>query len=252
MTSDEEQPTYRFARALLRPPLMLVTRRDWRGQEHIPSSGGCVVVANHISHLDPLTFAHYLNDAGRVPRFLGKSSVFEAPVVGFVVRNAGQIPVYRETHDAAAAFRAAAEAVEQGQCVGIYPEATLTRDPGLWPMTGKTGAARVALTTGCPVIPIAQWGAHEVLAPYSKLPRLLPRKVMHVWAGPPVDLDDLRGAEQTTEVLREATRRIMADVTGLLEQIRGEPAPKERFDPRDHDLPRIGNPRKRKSPGGAA
>jgi 1-acyl-sn-glycerol-3-phosphate acyltransferase len=209
-----------------------------------------VVVTNHISHFDPLTFAHYVNDAGRAPRFLGKSSVFETPVVGWLVRNAGQIPVYRETHDAAGAFRAAVEAVRQGECVGIYPEATLTRDPGLWPMMGKTGAARVALTTGCPVIPAAQWGAHEVLAPYAKLPHLLPRKVMHVWAGPPVDLDDLRGREQTAEVLRTATGRIIGSVTAILERIRRETAPAERFDPRQHDLPRIGNPRKRRDPEG--
>lgn len=250
MTQDLEQPAYRFARALLRPPLMLVTRRDWRGQEHIPASGGCVVVTNHISHFDPLTFAHYVNDAGRAPRFLGKSSVFETPVVGWVVRNAGQIPVYRETHDAASAFGAAVDAVNKGECVGIYPEATLTRDPGLWPMMGKTGAARVALTTGCPVIPTAQWGAHEVLAPYAKLPHLFPRKVMHVWAGPPVDLDDLRGRELTAEVLRTATDRILGAVTAILERIRGETAPVQRFDPRQHDLPRIGNPRKRRPQGG--
>ena len=65
----------------------------------------------------------------------------------------------------------------------IYPEATITRDPGLWPMTGKTGAARVALVTGAPVIPIAQWGAQDVLAPYGKRLRLLPRKTMHLRPG---------------------------------------------------------------------
>ena len=68
--------------------------------------------------------------------------------------------------------------------MGIYPEGTITKDPDLWPMIGKTGAARVALETGCPVIPIAQWGPQEILAPYSKRLRLLPPKTVHVLAGP--------------------------------------------------------------------
>ena len=67
-------------------------------------------------------------------------------------------------------------AVRDGECVVVYPEGTLTRDPDLWPMTGKSGAARIALETGCPVIPVGQWGAHELLPPYSKKPDLFPRK----------------------------------------------------------------------------
>ena len=246
MTSDDEQFAYRFARGILRPTLRVLTKRDWRGQEHLPKSGGCVVATNHISHFDPFTFAHFMNDSGRAPRFLAKASVFDIPALGAIVRNAGQIPVYRETTDAAGAFRAAVEAIERGECVVVYPEATLTRDPDLWPMAGKTGAARIALATGCPVIPVAQWGPQAVLAPYSKVPKVLPRKVMHVWAGPPVDLDDLRGTEASAEVLREGANRITAAVTGLLAAIRGEPAPTEPFDMRRHDLPRTGNPNKRK------
>lgn len=249
MTTDVEQPAYRFARAIVRPTLLATTRRDWRGQEHLPRSGGCVVVTNHISHFDPFSFAHFVNDSGRCPRFLAKASVFDIPVFGAIVRNAGQIPVYRESTDATGAFRAAVAAVEQGECVVIYPEATLTRDPQLWPMAGKTGAARVALTTGCPVIPTAQWGANEVLAPYAKVPRLFPRKVMHVWAGPPVDLDDLRDRGQSAEVLREGTNRITAAVTALLSEIRGEPAPSQRYDMKDHDVPRTGNPSRRRKGG---
>ena len=64
------------------------------------------------------------------------------------------------------AFDAAVEAVEDGECVGVYPEGTITRDPDGWPMRGKTGAARIALATGCPVIPIGQWGAQELLPAY--------------------------------------------------------------------------------------
>jgi 1-acyl-sn-glycerol-3-phosphate acyltransferase len=224
---------YRLCVVLLRPPLMVLTKRDWRGGERVPAEGGFVVVTNHISYLDPITFAHFLYDNGRVPRFLAKAPLFTIPVVGWVVRNSGQIPVHRESRNAAAAFTDAVAAVEAGACVAIYPEGTITRDPDGWPMLGKTGAARVALTTGCPLIPVAQWGVHEILRPYGKpLPRFFPRRTMRVAAGPPVDLDDLRGRALTPDVLREATDRIMAAITALLGDLRGELPPAKRYDPK--------------------
>jgi 1-acyl-sn-glycerol-3-phosphate acyltransferase len=227
---------------LLRPPVLLLTRRDWRGAEHLPQHGGCVVVTNHVSEADPVPFAHFVYDNGRLPRFLGKAEVFKVPVLGKILHSAGQIPVYRKTTDAAKAFAAAVAAVQKGECVIVYPEGTLTRDPDLWPMVGKTGAARIALTTGCPVIPVAQWGPQEILAPYARKPRLFPRKLMRMYAGPAVDLSDLQDKALTPTVLREATGRIMAAVTALLEDIRGEQAPTARYDPRAHGVSDIGNP----------
>ncbi|GAA3295671.1 hypothetical protein GCM10020295_23410 [Streptomyces cinereospinus] len=148
------------------------------------------------------------------------------------MRGTGQIPVYRESTDALSAFRAAIDAVERGECVAFYPEGTITRDPDGWPMTGKTGAARVALKTKCPVIPVAQWGANELLPPYATKPRLLPRKTSRVLAGPPVDLSRFYGKDMTAEVLKEATEVIMAAITRQLEEIRGERAPETPYDPK--------------------
>jgi 1-acyl-sn-glycerol-3-phosphate acyltransferase len=235
---------YRGIVAVFRPMIRALTRRDWRGAEHLPRDRGFLACGNHVSHADPLAFGHFLVDHGCPPRFLAKDSVFRWPVAGRLIAAAGQIPVYRESTDAGKAFSAAVTAVEAGECVAVYPEATLTRDPGLWPMAGKTGAARIALMTGCPVVPIAQWGPQEVLAPYGKRLRLLPRRTMHVWAGPPVDLSAYIGRPLDADTLRGATDAIMAAITGLLEQIRGESAPAKRWDPRDHDLPRTGNPNK--------
>ncbi|HET7305864.1 MAG TPA: lysophospholipid acyltransferase family protein [Segeticoccus sp.] len=236
---------YRLCIGALRPLLMALTERDWRGGENLPESGGFVATVNHLSYVDPLTFAHFMLDQGRPTFFLAKDSIFRIPVVGRVIAAAGQIPVYRESGRAADAFRAAVAAVEQGKCVGILPEGTLTRDPGLWPMTGKTGAARVALSTRCPVIPVAQWGPERILPPYSYRLRLLPRRTSHVWAGPPVDLDDLYGKPLDGRTMREATDRIMAAITDLLEQIRGEQSPPVRFDPRTAGVASTGNPRRR-------
>lgn len=233
-------PAYRFAAGVIRPVLMRVTKRDWTGYEHFPRTGGFILCPNHISYADPLLFAHFAFDSGREPYFLAKEAVFRIPVAGKIVAKADQIPVYRESGQAAHAFRGAVAAIRAGKCVAIYPEGTITRDPDLWPMTGKTGAARVALETRCPVIPVAQWGAQEILAPYDKKVRLFPRKRIQMRAGPPVDLADLYGQPRTTPVLREATERIMAAITRELEVLRGEQAPAVRFDSRAAGLPRIG------------
>ncbi len=234
-----------FCVAVVEPLVVLLTKRRWSGGENIPASGGCVLVANHISHLDPLTFGHFVYAWGRIVRFLAKAEVFDVPFVGRIVRSAGQIPVQRLTSEASQSFTAAVEAVAAGRCVVVYPEGTLTRDPDLWPMTGKTGAARIALASGAPVIPVAQWGANHILAPYARRPRLLPRRTITMKAGPPVDLDDLRELPLTPEVLRRATARIMDDITALLEDVRGEKAPAVRFDPRTAGVRQIGNPHAR-------
>jgi 1-acyl-sn-glycerol-3-phosphate acyltransferase len=230
-----------LAVGLLRPFMLLFTRRDWQGGEHlraqIRSDGtqeGIVVCPNHISWFDPLQCAHVLYDNGRPPRFLGKESVFRIPVAGRIIRGAGQIPVYRETANAAESVRDAIAAVRRGECVVVYPEGTITRDPQQWPMTGRTGAARIALETGAPVIPLAQWGAQEVIRPYTNEFRILPRKTMHVLIGPPVDLDDLRGRPIDALVLHTATDRIVAAITAQLETLRGETAPEQRFDLKTH------------------
>jgi 1-acyl-sn-glycerol-3-phosphate acyltransferase len=223
---------YRFVAHLLRPILMVTTRRAWAGAENLPAAGvGVVVVPNHISYADPLTLAHFLWDNGRAPRYLAKESVFRIPVLGKIIAACGQIPVYRDSRDAAQAYRDAVAAVRAGECVGIYPEGTITKDPALWPMKGKTGAARVALETGCSVIPIAQWGPQEILAPHSKRVRLLPPKTIHVLAGAPVDLADLRGQPVTPEVLRTASDRIMEAIAVQLGTLRGEVPPATRLDP---------------------
>ena len=232
---------YLVAVVLLRPFMLVATKRDWRGQEHLHaeilpdgSQAGIVVSPNHISWFDPLVSAHVLYDSGRPPRFLGKEAVFRVPVIGRIITGAGQIPVYRESVDVARSVRDAVAAVRRGECVVVYPEGTISRDPALWPMTGRTGAARIALETGAALVPMAQWGAHEVIGPYRKEFRILPRKTMRVRVGPPIDLDDLRGRPINSAILRTATGRLIAAITAELELIRGETAPHERFDLATH------------------
>jgi 1-acyl-sn-glycerol-3-phosphate acyltransferase len=234
---------------ILKPLLITTTKHDWIDGHKIPASGGCVVAMNHISHIDPITLAWLLYEHGRLVRYLAKDALFSTPVIKHIVRDAGQIPVSRLTADAANAFEAACEAVRNGACVGIYPEGTITKDPGGWPMRGKTGAARIALETGCPVIPIGQWGAQDILPAYSLRFHAIPRRTAHYKVGDPVDLADLAGrVEQggaiTNEVLQEATERIMVAISDLVGDLRGETPPTERFDPRKAGVKQIGNPNK--------
>ena len=109
-------------------------------------------------------------------------------------------------------------------------------------MVGKSGAARIALETGAPVIPIGQWGAQQLLAPYAKKPDLFPRKLITMKVGDPVDLADLAGKERDTAAVNEATGRIMAALTHLVEEVRGETAPELRFNPRTAGVREFGNP----------
>jgi len=195
--SDRLGFAYRMAAVILRPFMVIITRRDWRGTEHLDVDSGMVLAANHLSWFDPIVISHVLWDNNRVPRFLAKDALFRVPV------------------------QAAVDAAAAGECVVVYPEGTITKDPDLWPMAAKTGAARIALTAGVPVIPMAHWGAQEVMRPYRKEFKAFPRKTMHVLIGRPVELDDLRSSgEPDAETLRKATDRVMAAITDLLREVR--------------------------------
>ena len=222
---------YRTIIGVFRPVLLAGTRRDWRGVEHLPTDRGFIVVSNHVTLVDPATLTHFLWGNGFPPYFLTKEGVFRIPVLGRLMRGAEQIPVYRGEAAAAESLGPAVAAIQEGKVVAIYPEGTTTKDPARWPMVAKTGAARLALMTGCPVIPVAQWGTEKIMPRGQKVPDLVHRHTVHLLAGPPVDLADLMGRVDDPAVLHEATERIMDRITALVAQLRGEPAPLKRFDP---------------------
>lgn len=236
----------RVAEVLVKPTNRALARRVDIDGEKIPAIGGCIIVANHVTKIDPLIVAHMIYDHGRIPRFLAKEALFELPVLGRIVRGAGQIPVPRLTDHARGAYDAAVRALHAGELLVFYPEGSITRDPNLWPMRGKSGAARLALESGAPVIPVGHWGDQEVLAPYSSRLRPFPRKTVTLKVGDPIDLADLLEGEITPEKVAEATARIMAALTQVVVDIRGEQAPVERFDPKAAGVAEIGNPKKTK------
>ncbi|HLI38788.1 MAG TPA: 1-acyl-sn-glycerol-3-phosphate acyltransferase [Streptosporangiaceae bacterium] len=230
----------RFAVALLWPPLRVIIKHEWHGRQHVPREGGVILAANHLSYADWPAVGLFSYGAGRFPVFLIKSSVFRIRAVGTFLRKIGQLPVERGSSDAALVLREAERAVRGGACVVFYPEGTATRDPDMWPMRAKTGVARLALTTGAPVIPIAHWGAQEILPYGSFRPRLLPRRRIRLTVGPPVDLSAFAGKPLNTETLRAATSTIMADITALLAGLRGQQPPARVYDPATAALPDAG------------
>jgi 1-acyl-sn-glycerol-3-phosphate acyltransferase len=216
----------RLAEFIVRPWMWLLTKPDWHGQQNIPATGPAILVFNHISYADPFVAAHFVFDRPRELRFLGKASLFRIPVGGYILRQIHQIPVHRHGADAVKALRSAIEALRDGQAVVIYPEGTCTKDPDLWPMQGRTGVARLALITGAPVIPIAQWGAQRIHHPITRKLRLRPRTPVTVSAGEPVDLSSFQGRPTSApDVLREVTDVIMRRLRDDVAKLRGEPAP---------------------------
>jgi 1-acyl-sn-glycerol-3-phosphate acyltransferase len=208
---------------------MLMFKVRWRHRERIPATGGAIVAVNHLSYADPIVFGRFVWDAGRVPRYLAKSSLFRLPFpIGLVMRGSGQIPVHRGTADAGAALQDAVTALRAGKLVLIYPEGTVTRDPDWWPMQAKTGIARLALMVPeAPVIPVGQWGAQSFLDVYNKKFRPLPRTTVLVDAGEPVDLSEFHGRRPGPDVLSAMTDRIMVAVREQVAAVRGESAPAE-------------------------
>ena len=231
-TSYTYSPGWRlFSRIILHPGLRLLMRFRWSGKENIPKTGGIILAPNHLSYADWPAIALFSDGyAKRYPVFMIKSPIFEVKVIGPMMYKFGQLPVFRGRGDAGLVLKKAEEALRAGACVIVYPEGTASRDPDLWPMVGKTGAARLALTTGAPVVPVAQWGAQEVLPYGTKKPHLFPRKTVRMVAGPPVDLSAYQGERLAASTLRAATADIMADITALLAKIRQETPPAAPWD----------------------
>jgi 1-acyl-sn-glycerol-3-phosphate acyltransferase len=216
---------YGLAIDVLWPWLMVFTRQIWLGGENVPRSGGVLVASNHVSFLDPISGTGYVLAHGRIPRYLAKAELWKLPLVKSVLAGGGHIPVRRDTAAPLGVYSRALEALRAGAAVVVYPEGTFTDDPDGWPMRGRTGVARMALATGVPVVPVVHWGGQRVLVRGKAVPRLLPRHTVYVVAGKPVDLSDFLDQEPTPAVLRAATARIMAAITELVAEVRGETPP---------------------------
>jgi 1-acyl-sn-glycerol-3-phosphate acyltransferase len=161
--------------------------------------GPLLFAANHIGDFDPFVVAVALHRVGAMPRIMATGGIISAPVLGPLLERTGAIRVERGTELARHAVRVTEVALVQRGHVVAYPEGRVGLTPDGWPERGRTGMARLALGLGVPVIPVSQWGAHEVLQYGNDCGKLrtvlravVRRPALTVHVGPPVKLDDLR------------------------------------------------------------
>ncbi|MEY4019823.1 MAG: hypothetical protein RLZZ590_1123 [Actinomycetota bacterium] len=218
--------------SVLIPLVRLLFKTRATGVEKLPKKGAYVLVANHVTNVDALAVAYFVYVIlKRAPHFLAKGSLFKVPFIGTCLRAAGQIPVYRGGQRNDEQLRAAHAFLEAGHTIAIFPEGTLTREPDLWPMRGKTGAVRLALETNVPVYPIAHWGSEQILPQYGSKFRPGFWKPVDIVVGDEIDLSRFRGKKLTSAEVHEATEIVMSEITHLVEGLRGQIAPRELWDP---------------------
>ena len=241
--ATELNPQLRTVAVWLAPVVRLLFGLRVRGIEKLPKTGPYVLVSNHLTNVDPLAVAYFVYvTLKRAPHFMAKEGLFRLPVVGKLLLAAGQIPVYRSSGNRNdEPLRVAHEYLKRGHTIAIFPEGTLTRDPDLWPMRGRSGAVRLALDTNVPVYPIAHWGAQDILPRYGSKFRPGFWKKVDVLVGDQIDLSEFQGRRLTPEELGIATSKVMSSITGLVSELRGEPAPATLWDPAQQGQSTTGN-----------
>jgi 1-acyl-sn-glycerol-3-phosphate acyltransferase len=193
---------YTIVETILRPVLMFVYRVRITGREHVPESGPCVLAANHVSVMDGFFLGIAVT---RQVRFMAKAELHRVPIVKQILEGAGAFPVERGA-DAGRAIAAAVKLLERGAVVGVFPEGTSLPDQK---RGYKRGAARLALATGAPLIPVALVGTHLTLEPRTHRIRL-PR--VRIKIGEPLRVER---QEPTEEAATELTARLQAAIEVL-------------------------------------
>lgn len=222
--------------AALAGVLVTVTSRlqiaEYRGARRLAKRlppGGIIVISNHTSLADGILLAVVCRRMGRSLRMLATAGVFRVPVVGTIARRLGFIAVERGTASAAEALEPAVQALAAGEAVGIFPEGRLTRNPDKWPERGKTGAVRLAVRSGAPIVPVAMVGAHRVVERRRIIRQLLTNLVLRprveTVVGEPIDVRAWDVDLDDAGSVRTATDRVMEHLVDLVEEVRGELAP---------------------------
>lgn len=222
---------YKLVTWMLVPFLKLFWRWRFIDLHKIPSDGPVIIAANHISYFDPLCHAICVHSSGRIMRVFAKAELWRNPVLRFILKGARMIPVERGSGDAGP-VAAAEQVLREGGLVMLYPEATLSKNPDLMPMRGKTGVARAALATGAIVVPVAVWGSQWVIPPGSRFFKSI-RTLVLLKVGEPMRFDDLVGRQDDPEVRRDVTDRVMKELELLVRDLqelhpRGAAVPERR------------------------
>jgi 1-acyl-sn-glycerol-3-phosphate acyltransferase len=195
--------------------------------------GGLIVVANHTSLTDGVFLALAGRQLGRPLRLLGTAGIIEAPILGRILRALGYIAVHRKGPNPAEALAPAAEALRAGEAIALYPEGRITRNTKMWPERAKTGAVRLALDVGVPIVPLASVGAHRVVGKRGRLKSLLrsivKRPDVQMRLGQPffprTFLGLATGATPSPDEVRRASDEMMRRLVAIVADLRGETPP---------------------------
>lgn len=241
-TPEKKRPSiFWFLSSLVLPVWGLMVGYRFTRSSSLPTSGPFILSPNHYSEIDPIVMGVATWKLGRQPRFMAKASLFKVPILRWVLNASGQIPVERAGSTSAEnPLGAASVLIEKGRGLIVYPEGSLTRDPDLWPMRGKSGAVRLALESGIPLYPAAHWGTQALMPRYGKMIRPFPRKIIQVAVGEPLDLSAFANRPVDQRVVTEATAVLMDAIAELLGELRDEKPPKERWDPSRHEQAETG------------
>jgi len=208
MAPKRREPLYRFITMVAQTACGAM---GWRptiiGDEHIPAAGPAVIAVNHVGYLDFVFVGLAARRRRRLVRFMAMQEAFNHWLAGPFLRGMGHIPVDRKG-DAGAALEGAIQALRGGEIVGVHPEGKVNSSMVLGPV--KTGAARMAMATGAPLIPAAIWGTQRLLAKGAK--RRLPRNVpVTVFLGAPLDPAEAESPGELTEKLMDGIRLLWRD-----------------------------------------
>lgn len=197
------------------PPIMAAAAQfELGGIEHVPKSGAAILAANHRSYFDPFVLAAVLAKIGRPARFMAKKELFDIPVAGRLLDALGVIPVDRGS-GSAAPLRQAARALDAGELVVILPQGTIPRAEAFFEPTlvGRPGIARLASTTGAPVVPIGLWGTERVWPRNANIPTFDPtdRPEVSATVGEPLAFLDKDQARKNTATLMTAISDLLPE-----------------------------------------
>ena len=202
------RPVIRIAIGLFR---LLGFRFDLRGVDNVPATGGAVLASNHVSYFDFMFVGYMAHRRGRrLVRFMAKQAVFRHPISGPLMRGMRHIAVDRAA--GADAYRNAVDALRAGELVGVFPESTISRSYVPRPM--KSGAARMALEAGVPLIPVVTWGGHRVWT-VGRKPIWKRRVAVSIWVDEPIAINpDDTAATLTARLavrLRELVEKALSE-----------------------------------------
>lgn len=196
------------------PPIILAAKTGFRllgqritmtGTEHVPREGGVLLACNHIGYVDFVYGGLAANPSGRLVRFMAKREIFDHPLGGPLMRSLHHIEVDRG--EGLASFRTAVDFLQQGEAVGIFPEATISRSMDLKEF--KTGAVRIAAEAGVPIVPVILWGTQRMMT--KDHPRDFSRgKTISLTVGEPMHPDGSDPVGQTAQ-LRERMSSMLDD-----------------------------------------